>query len=187
MNRLVHSCILLVLCMAVVAPSVAIAKPEAGEAPEITHYTLSVSVNGGPFVGVASSSDVSDIERAQQDMETDAISEGTKSVTYRNTAWSLVQPIYHLDHTLKWSWIGSTCNLISRGYTPYVYPGAVGWSLAGLSLNSVTAVGTSCITSKYQYRFRYDGTVGGVPFVSFKYLGLQVKGFAGGSSSSTKF
>jgi len=184
MNRLVRICFVLALGLAVSTPQVAVAKPKVSNPSEITHYTLSVSVDGGPFTEVASGSDSSDVELTPRIMA--IIPGGSKSVTYRNTAWSLVQPIYYLDHRLSWGWDGSSCRLISRSYSAYAYSGN-GWSCYRLNASSWGGTGSSPIWSKYQYRFKYNGTVRGVPVIFFKDLGLQVNGYAGGSSSATPY
>lgn len=186
MKRLIRVGILLSLAMVVAVPQVAVAKPQQKDSDlsKITHYTLSVSVDDGPFKEVASGSDMSMVEPTPEIMA--IASAGSKSVTYRNTAWSLVQPIYYLDHRLSWGWSGSSCSLISRGYSAYAYPGN-GWSCYRLNSSSWGGTGTSCLWSKYQYTFKYNGTSNGIPIIFFKNLGLQVNGYAGGSSSATKF
>jgi len=203
---------LLVLVLMLAAPSTAVAKPQpkvpVGGPPEITHYTVSVSVDGGPFTEIWRGSDPSaatavteakgtsgaDLATLASAGEADSlvidtnrqliIGEGQKTVTYRNTAWSFVQPIYYLDNRLTWYWNSSACYLVGRSYTPYAYPGN-GWSCYRLNLSSYG--GTSPLWSKYQYTYKWNGAVNGVPTILFKNLGLQVNGYVGGSSNAVKF
>lgn len=184
MRRFVGITVLFALALLIAMPSMAMAVPPAARAGGVVRYTLSVSVDGGPFRQVRSGTNPGSMSVAANTVGIASV--GSRSVTYRNTAWSLVQPLYYLDNRLSWSWSGSSCRLVSRGYTAAVYPGN-GWSCFRLNYSSYGGTNTSHFWSKYQYTYKYNGSIGGIPIIFFKNLGLQVNGYAGGSSSASSF